>query len=180
MVEKLTPSQTSFVTGQGITVNQLRLVDRVKLRTDNPLHRRAVSGLFIGFSSAYNTILHSKLFHRLREALNDDEIQLIKALYFRTRFKLDNESFTLNIGVAQGSAISTALFNIYYQDLYDKLKEEGGVDTEDLLGYADDLLVLCTLLTQLKKVISIIKSWSEENNLELNSKKSDIIEFAPK
>jgi len=48
------------------------------------------------------------------------------------------------------------------------------------MGYADDLLILCTSSYQLRKYISIIKKWSIENNLSLNAKKSGIIEFFPR
>ena len=50
----------------------------------------------------------------------------------------------------------------------------------DLIGYADDLLVICTSLYQLRKTITVIKKWSVENNLLLNAKKSGIIEFLPR
>ena len=54
MVEKLHRGQTGFVPGMGITINQMRLVQRVKEITNSKRH---CFGLFIDFSSAYNTIL---------------------------------------------------------------------------------------------------------------------------
>jgi len=48
--------------------------------------------------------------------------------------------------------------------------------TQFLLGYADDLLVICSSLTQLRKVLEIIRVWSSQNNLKLNEK-SGIMEF---
>jgi len=58
--------------------------------------------------------------------------------------------------------------------------EEASVSTEDLLAYADDLLVLCSSPHQLRQVIRIIKKWSKENNLGLNAKKFGIIKFWPR
>ncbi len=99
MTTKLHVSQVGFVAHNGITVNQVRLIDRVKLRTGKGRH---AYGLFVDFSSAYNTILHSKLYKKLEKVLEKNEIELIKAIYSRTRIKLGEEAFTPNIGVAQG------------------------------------------------------------------------------
>ena len=177
MVEKLHRGQTGFVPGMGITVNQMRLVQRVKEIANTKRH---CFGLFIEFSSAYNTILHTKLFERLEKALHKDEIQLIKAIYSRSKIRLGTHSFTPNIGVAQGSIISPFLFNIYTEDLYNIIEKEADIPFGDLMGYADDLLIICTSPYQLRKCITIIKRWSGENNLLLNPKKSGIIEFLPR
>ena len=93
-----------------------------------------VFGLFIDFSNAYNTVLHTKLFQRLGRALNEDEIQYQKAIYSRLKIKLGTKSFKPNIGVAQGSVISPAMFNIYSEDLLHLIGEEASVSTEDLLA----------------------------------------------
>ena len=154
MVEKLHRGQTGFVPGMGITVNQMRLIQRVKEITNTKRH---CFGLFIDFSSAYNTILHSKLFERLENVIPRDEIQLLKAIYSRTRIRLGDHSFIPNIGVAQGSIISPFLFNIYTEDLYHKIEKEADVPYGDLMGYADDLLILCTSPHQLRKCILTIK-----------------------
>ena len=88
-------------------------------------------------------------------------------------------SFKPNIGVAQGSTISPLLFNVYTEELYKEI-EKHFIPVEDNLGYADDTLVLCTSLSQLREVIKTIKQWSIENNLKLNESKSGIIEFLPR
>jgi len=58
MIDKLHRGQTGFVPRVGITVNQMRMVQRVKEITNT---KKYYFGLFIDFSSAYNTMLHSKL-----------------------------------------------------------------------------------------------------------------------
>ena len=177
MIEKLHRGQTGFVPGQGISVNQMRLVQRVGEITSKKKH---CYGLFVDFSTAYNTLLHTTLFERLEKVLKEEDIQLIRAIYSRTRIKLGNHSFSPNIGVAQGSGISPFLFNIYAEDLYYTLEKEVDINYKDLMGYADDLLVICTSLSQLRKAIQSIQRWSSINNLLLNSKKSGIIEFIPR
>ena len=177
MVEKLHRGQTGFVPGLGISINQMRLVQRV---TEITSKKRHCYGLFVDFSTAYNTLLHSTLFERLRKVLHEEDIQLVKAIYSRTKIKLGEHSFSPNIGVAQGSVISPFLFNVYAEDLYYTLEKETDSNYKDLMGYADDLLVICTSLSQLRKVIKTIQAWSSTNNLLLNSKKSGIIEFIPR
>lgn len=61
-----------------------------------------------------------------------------------------------------------------------KSLNNAGINTENLLGYADDLCVLCTSPSELRRVIKLIKHWSRENNLALNAKKSGILEFTPR
>jgi len=182
MVENLICSQTGFVPQSGIDVNQTRLVDRVRIRTaaQTPAKRTHVFGLFLDFSSAYNTVLHSRLFAKLEKVLSLREIELIKAIYSRSRIRLGEQSFTPNIGVAQGSVISPALFNVYCEDLYENIRDLAFVCEDDMLGYADDLLILVTSLSQLRQVISIVRLWCQENNLKINAQKSGILEFMPR
>ncbi len=82
-----------------------------------------------------------------------------------------------NQGVAQGSIISPALFDIYIEELLRTIERTPEISLEDILTYADDLLVLCDSIEQLKSVLKVIKKWSEENNLKLNPNKSGIVEL---
>jgi hypothetical protein len=101
----------------------------------------------------------------------------LECLYSRYRIKIGNKYLKSNKGVAQGSLISPALFNIYIEDLSDKLRNEAGIDLEDLLYYADDILILCSDYQQLKKCIQIIEEWDTTNGMILNKKKSGIVNF---
>jgi len=139
-----------------------------------------VFGLFLDFSSAYNTVLYSRLFRKLEKVLSSEEIQLIKAIYSRNRIRIGNQSFTPNVGVAQGSVISPSLFNVYCEDLYEGIRDDAIVDMDDMLGYADDMLILATSMSQLRTVISIVRLWCVENNLKVNESKSGILEFVPR
>ena len=105
---------------------------------------------------------------------------MIKALYSRNRTKLGDETFTPNVGVTQGSVISPALFNIYCKDLYEEIRHLGGINEDDVMGYADDLLVLVTSLSQLRSIINIIRSWCDYISLKLNAQKSGVLEFMPR
>ena len=119
------------------------------------------------------------MFSRLEKGLTQEEITLLKAIYSRIEIQIGNESFSPNIGVAQGSLISPALFNIYVEELYYAL-EDAGVTMKHIMGYADDLFVLCYSKRNLREVIRIISKWSKENNLSLNANKSGVVEFLPR
>ena len=178
LTNKLHRGQTGFVRGMGTSVNLMRVVDRVieKLRSKRGAR---CYGVFVDFQSAYNTVLHRKLYARLEKVLDKEEIDLIKAIYSRNEIHMNGETFKPNVGVSQGSVISPALFNVYIEPLYEEIEKEG-VSVLDLLAYADDLLVLCSSPTQVRNVIKTIKHWCENNNQLINLGKSGILEFAPR
>jgi len=173
LIQNLHPGQTGFVSGNGIFVNIHRIIQRIRSRT---LLGKRCFGVFIDFSSAYNTLDHQLLFQRLIPVIGEERTQLIRALYSRIKLRLGKESIRPNQGVAQGSIISPALFNIYSEELL-LLLEKQGTSLEDLLGYADDLCVICDNLEEVSKVIEVVRNWSKNNNMRLNEKKSGIVEF---
>jgi len=174
--DKMTPSQTGFVPNMGIQVNLGRAVSKIKQTTDR---KGNVYGLFVDFVNAYNTVPHVKLFEKLRtkKCLDEEEIQYLEALYARYRIKIGKRIIRYNKGVAQGSILSPALFNIFIEDLVTKLAGELDLSIEDILLYADDILILCDSPNQLRKCIQIIENWSKENGMQLNRKKSGIVSF---
>ena len=174
---KLDRSQIGFIQKMGIHVNLVRALERISLRTDK---KQVAYGLFIDFSNAYNSIPHELLFAKLRakQVLKKEEIDFLEQLYARYQLKIGNKTLRSNKGVAQGSVISPALFNIFIEDLSDELKSKANIDLEDLLYYADDLLTICTSVEQIKKAINVISEWSEKNGMLLNKKKSGIVIFA--
>ena len=93
-----------------------------------------ITGTLIRFyHQTQKKFLHSKLFERLQGVLEKEEVDFLKALYSRNIIKLGKHSFKPKIGVAQGSIISPALFDIYSEDLLKKI-EEKGVNREDILA----------------------------------------------
>jgi len=172
VTSKLCPSQTCFVPGQGVFTNIFRAIKRIKERTNNKQH---IYRLFIDFKSAYNYTRHDLLFERLQKVLDKDEITFQKAIYDKILIQAENSTFRPNLGMAQGSVISPSLFGMKTESL---LKELGEFLTlDDILAYADDILILCDNQHLLNKCIDVIERWSKENHLKINKKKSVILEF---
>ena len=132
---------------------------------------------FVDFANAYNTVPHTLLFQKLRQkkCMSEDEIDYLEALYAQYRIQIGDRKIKYNRGVAQGSILSPALFDIYIEDLAEELSLKTGLSFEDILFYADDILILCQSPAQIKKCIEIIERWSELNGMELNKKKSGIL-----
>lgn len=60
------------------------------------------------------------------------------------------------------------------------LAKELEISIDDILLYADDILILCQTQQQVAKSIQIIERWSHLNGMELNKNKSGILVFAPR
>lgn len=179
--KKLHKSQIGFVPGQGVEVNLLRAICKIKISTEEK-KKQCKYGLFIDFANAYNTVPHKLLFQKLRQkkCMDDDEIDYLEALYSRYRIRIGDRVIKYNRGVAQGSILSPALFDIYIEDLAQELADITGLSYEDVLFYADDILVLCQTQLQLKRCIKVIEDWCARNGMELNKKKSAILPFGPR
>ncbi len=134
----------------------------------------------MGYSSTSATLITACLMLycskklRTKRVLQEDEICFLEQLYARYKIRLGKAELNDNKNITQGSVISLALFNIFLEDLSDKLREKVGISLEDLLFYADDVLTLCDSTKQ----IEVIEDWSNRNGMSLNKKKSGIVIFA--
>ena len=102
----------------------------------------------------------------LEQGISEDIIGSIKLLYSKAKLKISNNNICFNVNnrVLQGSLISPMLFNLI-KELNQNLYE--------ILGYADDLGILCEGINELLNVL--IQRWSELNRIKVNKKKSRIM-----
>jgi len=109
---------------------------------------------------------------------SENEVLLPRAIYSRLKIKLGTEMTNCNIGVAQGSMISPALFDIFTESLILSLKDTGW-SLEDILAFTDDHLIICDSVKDLERTISLVKHWCSNSNISLNSQKSGVLEIIP-
>lgn len=171
-VRRLNPSQIGFVQKRSVTDNIIRLhVEAKKYQNSGYL-------LFLDFSSAYDTINRKLLYQRLKDkqVLADEEIEIIKFIHSNIRIKLGGKKCHTETGVPQGLMSSPILFNVFVEDLLDKL-DQFGITT---LAYADDFALILKDKDSVKKSIEFIQSWSRENSMILNKQKSGIVSLVGK
>ena len=65
--------------------------------------------------------------------------------------------------------ISPFLFNIYFEDILQKLKDETGVE---IYAFADDLLFTSYNLDDIKKAIKLLEEWCKEEKMIINKSKN--------
>ena len=140
---------------------------------------RPCYGFFVDFANAYNCVPHTLLFEKLKKKniFCEEELAYLRGVYSRLRIKIGKKLIKYNRGVVQGSVIRPALFNIFIEDLADELKSKEGISLEDLLFYADDILIICSSPSQLKRCIEIVNNWASENGMKVNKQKSGVVVF---
>ena len=106
---------------------------------------------FVDFQKAFDSVWHDGLFRKLEnKGINGNFLKLIKNIYSKTKcaVKINNKTthfFNYDKGVQQGNPLSPLLFNLYINDIFDILKNEGALNldnqkTFNALMYADDLI----------------------------------------
>ena len=81
---------------------------------------------------------------------------MLKFLHNKLRIGFNNNFTSTKRGLIQGSIISPYLFNIYFEDILIKLKEETGVT---IYAYADDLLFIADNIEDTKRAIDMFEEW---------------------
>ena len=132
--------------------------------------------LFIDYSSAFNTIVPSKLLEKLERKGVDERLYNIIASFLSNRSqnvmvnKHLSPSATPNTGAPQGCVLSPLLFTVYTDDLCSEH------DNVHILKYADDTAVV-GLITKAEETgyrceVEKVRAWCEDHNLILNTSKT--------
>lgn len=93
---------------------------------------------------------------RQKQCLDEEEINYLEALYTMYRIRSGNKIIRYNKGVTQGSILSPALFDIFIEDLVLAINQSTNMSLEDILLYADDILLLDDSQSQISRCIEII------------------------
>jgi len=143
-----------------------------------------VGMLAIDVKNAFN----SARWVRIREALSNINVpvylQGIIGAYLTNReirYNMNNNpiTFSVNRGVPQGSVLGPLLWNVMYNDLL-RIDLPSGVE---MIAFADDIAIIARsehpnfLEEILEESFARVKSWMQENGLELAEQKTEAIVF---
>ena len=89
-----------------------------------------------------------------------------------------------NLGLRQGSSLSSILFNFSINDLACKLKAVGecvdiGGEKLCILLYADDIVLLSDSENGIQNMLDILSDWCRNDGMVINNQKSNIMHFRP-
>lgn len=141
---------------------------------------------FIDASKAFDRINHEKLFVKLIDRGVPKVLVRILAFWYAHQLfhvKWDNvvsAPFSVSNGVRQGGILSPILFNVYMDELSDKLNR---VQTGCLVGntvvnhlmYADDLVLLCPYSAGMQQMLKVCSQYGSDYDIQYNAKKSNIM-----
>ncbi|KAF7490453.1 Putative protein in type-1 R1DM retrotransposable element [Sarcoptes scabiei] len=184
LVDSLFPSSLTTNTNLTIaqntqTVNSIN-ISEVYIQT---LIKSSNSKKAPGSDNITNSML-KKIVSLISEPLAKIFKKCLKIGYFPTQtitLKYNHNSYskTMTKGCPQGSPLSPLLWNI----LINRLLKTFNIDNASIIAYADDITIVCAntnidaLQHTIHRSLAFIDSWSKENNLKINFKKTNILNF---
>ena len=169
----ISKKQVGFVKGLGCDVNIMRLRQRVHdVKELGSKDEKYI--FFIDLKAAYDSVDHNRLFNKMQmKRYCPSIVNAVRKIYSSAKMRLNTlqKQINVNRGVLQGGILSPWLFNIYIDDLIRDLENKAF----EVLGYADDLAIICKSKKELDIVIDALELWSIENGIEVNKKKSGIL-----
>jgi hypothetical protein len=139
---------------------------------------------------AFDAVVRDSLWWKLgKKGLSTKFIKGVKGIYKNVRISVILEGnqvldeFNLNIGLRQGCSLSPLLFNIFIDDILERLEETNThppvIRKRQVVGllFADDLAVGATTKIGLQRAIICIKDFCEEWSLKINVTKTKIVVF---
>ncbi|CAK1598235.1 unnamed protein product [Parnassius mnemosyne] len=150
--------------------------------------RTPVYACFLDLSKAFDRVIYDRLWEKLGSAGVPMEcISLLKFWYSNQKNQvrwagtLSNE-YRLQCGVRQGGLSSPLLFNLYVNQLIERLSSTHvGCHIDDIcfnnISYADDMVLLSPSINALRTLLSICETYAEAHGLKYNANKSQLLIF---
>ena len=137
-----------------------------------------VFSCFLDLTKAFDLVIFSKLFSKLRDKIGSIFIRLLAYIYVFQSCCVEwcgikSKMFNVSNGVRQGAVISPILFSLYIDDLFTELSQSGfGCFINNvfygILGYADDLVLLSPDRYGLQCMLDLAKSFLEKIGLKIS------------
>merc|ERR1719319_842968 len=131
-------------------------------------------------TKAFDLVKHSVLFKKLMiQGLAPIFIRLLLVMYVLQSAKVrwngkTSKEFTMRNGVKQGAVISTILYCVYMNGLFEKMRENRtgcwmGQHFMGITGYADDNVLLSPTLDGLQEMLETCEKYAKEYNLKFST-----------
>jgi exonuclease III len=151
---------------------------------------------FVDLKSAFDMVPHEALFARLAHVgIGGPVLQFIKGLYRSSSMRLRfpdgslSEPYALQRGVRQGCPLSSILFNIYIDTMFDNWVDAAGVSVAVQvpgsdkkfplkipgLLFADDGVVLADSPAALIAILLLVSQWCDRWHMSANASKCAIM-----
>lgn len=150
--------------------------------------RTPVYACFLDLSKAFDLVAYNLLWNKLGSAgIPAEAVSLVKYWYANQKNHVRwagalSDEYKLECGVRQGGLSSPLLFNLYVNQLVERLSSThvgcyiDGVCFNNI-SYADDIVLLSPTIRGLRRLLSICEEYAASHGLLYNSKKSEILVF---
>ena len=145
---------------------------------------------FVDFQKAFDSVWHKGLFHKLKKAgIKWNTLTLIEDLYKKAQcaIKMNNritEFFEYAKGVRRGCPLSSVLFNLYINDIFEMIDRHSVSDVYldkankiNALMYADDLILISRTKEGLQRQIDCLQEYCQKWKIRINIKKTKTMIF---
>ena len=143
---------------------------------------------FFDLTKAFDNVSHSIMFSKLKQRnVPKPYLSILQNMYnnqyinVKYNGHLSKEWKVFN-GVKQGGILSPYFFNVYIDDLIEKISKNKngcklGIISSNIIGYADDICLLAPSINSLQNLINLFEKEIEELKLNINLSKCFGIKF---
>ncbi len=141
----------------------------------------------IDASKAFDKVNRVKLWYKLLGRVEPYVIRILMEYYNNSLAYVVNdeeisEIFTTTIGVKQGGCLSPRLFTIYIEDVIQQIEAldcgiKIGSISIDIILYADDILLVTDDKDKLRRMLNILTTYGEDNEIKFNGSKTTLMTY---
>jgi RNA-directed DNA polymerase len=143
-------------------------------RVDELLKSGYVHVVDIDIKGYFDAIPHEKLMERVKEEITDGRVLELIEGFLKSGVMEELRVWTAETGTPQGGVISPLLANIYLNPLDWLMKEAG----QEMVRYADDMVILCKDAVEAQKALEKAKAWIEGAELTMHPQKTKVVDMS--